>query len=129
MLLVIPASILGITLISFALALTPVEIFLLLLLVTGLSTLSSLMGSFINLALPKFEFSNEVEVIKQSIASLLAVFGGFALLVTFGFLYSLLDKVLSSNMSLFLIGILLYAISIGLYVLLKPTSRKQFLKF
>ena len=129
MLLVIPASILGITLISFALALTPVEIFLLLLLVTGLSTLSSLMGSFINLALPKFEFSNEVEVIKQSIASLLAVFGGFALLVTFGFLYSLLDKVLSSNMSLFLIGILLYAISIGLYVLLKPTSRKRFLKF
>jgi ABC-2 type transport system permease protein len=87
------------------------------------------MGSFINLAVPKFEFSNEVEVIKQSIASLLAVFGGFALLVTFGFLYSLLDKVLSSNMSLFLIGIFLYAISIGLYVLLKPTSRKQFLKF
>jgi ABC-2 type transport system permease protein len=44
---------------------------------------------YINLWFPRFDYHHEVEVVKQSLAALLAVFGGFGLLG--GFLWLALD--------------------------------------
>jgi hypothetical protein len=44
---------------------------------------------YINLWFPRFDYHHEVEVVKQSLAALLAVFGGFGLLG--GFLWLVLD--------------------------------------
>lgn len=107
----------------------PLSIMVMMYVVVGLSVLSSLLAAYINLFLPKFDFQNEVEVIKQSIASLLGVFGGFALVVSFGFIYYYLNKVVNMQLTLFFIGTIMILISSILYVYLKPVSERQFRQF
>jgi ABC-2 type transport system permease protein len=65
------------------------------------STLLSLFFMLINIWFPRFDFQSEVEVVKQSLASLFAVFGGFAFLggslwLALGLLadYSLITQIL-----------------------------------
>lgn len=128
-LLVVPVSVVGITMLSYSLEFEFIEIALFLLVVCSFSMLSSILFGFINLYFPKFEFNSEVEVIKQSIGSFLAVFGGFALLITFGFMYYFLTKVLVSEWALLIIGLTMVLATYGLLVLLKPVSRKKFLTY
>ena len=48
------------------------------------SVLTSLINGVINLIFPKFEFQNEVEVVKQSLGAFLGVFSGLGVMVLFG---------------------------------------------
>jgi ABC-2 type transport system permease protein len=52
------------------------------------TVLMSLINGLINLAFPKFEFQNEVEVVKQSLGALLGVFSGFGVMVLFALFLS-----------------------------------------
>jgi hypothetical protein len=97
--------------------------------IIGLSLLSSILNAYYNLYMPKFDFQNEVEVVKQSIASLVGVFGGFALIITFGFVYNYLNKVFLMQTSLFIIGTIMLLLSGVLYGYLKPVADKQFRGF
>ena len=110
LILVIPVAVIGITLISFTLSLGLLDYILMVLGLVGLALFSSTMDSFINLLLPKFEFSNEVEVVKQSIASFLGMFGGMALLLTLASIYLGLNKFLTTNGSLLTISLVLYLV-------------------
>lgn len=58
------------------------------------SFLISAAGSIINLKFPRFDFKNEVEIVKQSLGALFGVFGGFGLVVVEGLGLFLLAKVL-----------------------------------
>lgn len=127
--LVIPVAVIGITLISFTLSFDLLDYILMVLGLVGLALFSSTMDSFINLFLPKFEFLNEVEVVKQSIASFLGMFGGMALLLTLASIYLGLNKLLTTNGSLITISLVLYLGALLLLRVLKVTSRKQFSKF
>lgn len=129
LILIVPIAILSLLMLGLNLNLDPLSILVMMYVVVGLSLLSSLIGSYINLFMPKFDFQNEVEVIKQSIASILGVFGGFALIVSFGFIYYYLNQVLNMQFTLFLIGTLMALLSGLLYVYLKPVSEKQFRQF
>lgn len=51
--------------------------------------LSSLVNGLINLVFPKFQFQNEVEVVKQSMGAFLGVFSGFGIMVVLGGLLSI----------------------------------------
>ena len=52
------------------------------------TVLMSLINGLINMAFPKFEFQNEVEVVKQSLGALLGVFSGFGVMVLFALFLS-----------------------------------------
>ena len=60
-----------------------------LLLLVVFAILLSVCFLYLNLWFPRFDYHHEVEVVKQSLAALLAVFGGFGLLG--GFLWLVLD--------------------------------------
>ncbi len=129
LILIVPIGLISLVMLGFNLSIDPLSIIVMMYVVVGLSVLSSLINAYLNLFMPKFDFQNEVEVVKQSIASLVGVFGGFALIVTFGFAYYYLNKVISTQASLFIIGTLMAFISTVLYVYLKPVSEKQFRQF
>lgn len=129
LILIVPIGLISLFMLGFNLSIDPLSIIVMMYVVVGLSVLSSLINAYLNLFMPKFDFQNEVEVVKQSIASLVGVFGGFALIVTFVFAYFYLNKVISTQASLFIIGTLMAFISTVLYVYLKPVSEKQFRQF
>ncbi|MFP4186700.1 MAG: putative ABC transporter permease subunit [Acholeplasmataceae bacterium] len=89
--LIVPVAILSVILFGFSLAIAPVVQAIMILLSGVFALLISVMDAVVNLYFPKFEFASEVEVIKQSIAALIAVFGGFLVLIANGLIYVLLD--------------------------------------
>lgn len=129
LILLIPVGVLSGLILTFTLKLSLAESAVLIFGIVSLSVLSSLVGSYINLLLPKFEFNSEVEVIKQSIASFVAIFGGYGILISLGFMYyglsSYLDDILNFTVLILFINLL----SVLLVVFLKGFSRKQFLKY
>ena len=84
----------------------------------------SLFGILMNVAFPKFEFDNEAQVVKQSLAVLLSMFGGIIvsfLLLAGVFILSLISRVLGA---LLLILLPLLLIAVEFIVLLGPASNK-----
>jgi hypothetical protein len=59
-------------------SLTWIEAMLALVMLMLLAILLSIFFLYLNLFFPRFDYHHEVEVVKQSLAALLAVFGGFA---------------------------------------------------
>ena len=80
LLLVLPVSVLALILFNVAFGFNWLLTLVLIIWGVAFGVLTSLFGAMLNLLFPKINFSNEIEVIKQSVASLFAVFGGFALI-------------------------------------------------
>jgi ABC-2 type transport system permease protein len=127
--LIVPIALISVVMLGFNLSIQPLSIFVMMYVIVSLSLLSSLINAYVNLFMPKFDFQNEVEVVKQSIASLVGVFGGFAIIVTFGFAYYFMNNVMPMQATLFIIGTIMAMISFVLYIYLKPVSEKQFNQF
>ncbi|MFP4078981.1 MAG: hypothetical protein ACLFUQ_07540, partial [Candidatus Izemoplasmataceae bacterium] len=86
LLLTIPFGLVGLLVFGNVFAIGFMNLMLLSLFIISLSLASSLWFSVINMILPKFHFSTEIEVIKQSASAFLAVFGGFAIIGGEGYL-------------------------------------------
>jgi len=128
-LLVLPIAIVSILVLGLSLSLSLVSQVLLILLAISFSFLISFMDSIINLYLPKFDFVNEVEVIKQSIGALLAVFLAFGLMILNGLLYYLFKDDFSINMMMVLMLGLNILLTIPAYLVINNNSEKVFSKF
>ena len=78
---------------------------------------------YLNLFFPRFDFHHEVEVVKQSLAALLAVFGGFAWMGLFFWLvfvpFANLDASLQMTV---LIGVEIVAIAIMSFILIRRSD-------
>lgn len=79
---------------TFAFGFTPGQLLLLVLAGTALLVFLSLLGVWINLCFPKLDAANETIVVKQSLAAMLGMLGGMALVGTGALLYWLLHSVL-----------------------------------
>jgi len=102
----VPIGLLAVILFGFSLQLPVINQVLMLLLVIVYSLVISCFDAMINLLMPKFNFVNDAEVIKQSAGALLATFGGFAILAISGVAFYLLnDKLDLSLILLVLVGI------------------------
>ena len=77
--LVIPLMLINDLIFIFFLKVKLLDIFLIILLTLIVPTLSAMIGILINLKYPKLKWINEVEVIKQSLSSMIAVFLGMGL--------------------------------------------------
>ena len=71
-------------------------------------------GLFINLKMPNLNWTNEIVPIKQSMSVMIALFGGWVIIMAFAGLYVLLDSVLSPLVYLLLVCALLLAFCVGL---------------
>lgn len=77
--LVIPLMLINDLIFIFFVKVKLLDIFLIILLTLIVPTLSAMIGILINLKYPKLKWINEVEVIKQSLSSMIAVFLGMGL--------------------------------------------------
>lgn len=77
--LIVPILTLSQTILSFTLNLPILESFFTWVVLVIFSGLMSVFFHWVNLFFPRFDFQQDVEVVKQSIAALVAVFGGFGL--------------------------------------------------
>ena len=90
--------------------------------------LSAVIGLLVNLKYPKLNASNDTEVVKQSMSSMISVFIGWGifLLSIIGFI------VLSKNISMSILMtfhiLILMGISIILYVILMKNGTKEYQK-
>jgi ABC-2 type transport system permease protein len=83
--LLIPVIIFTVMGFGYSFSLSGLEMFMLGLLLITLALMMSLFFMWVNLWFPRFDFQTEVEVVKQSIAPLIAVFGAIFLVVMSGF--------------------------------------------
>jgi ABC-2 type transport system permease protein len=116
---VILTTIFAIVIFSFSLF----ESILLLGMLILFAILLSVFFLYLNLFFPRFDFHHEVEVVKQSLAALLAVFGGFAWMGLFFWLvfvpFANLDASLQMTV---LIGVEIVAIAIMSFILIRRSD-------
>ncbi len=74
--------------------------------------LITVFDAVINLHLPKLDFKNEVEVIKQSASALFAIFGGFALIALNGVMFYFMSRGVGFSLNLLIISLVNLVLSL-----------------
>lgn len=100
-------------------------IFLMAIIIIGLT---SIIGLIVNLKYPKLSFTNDTEVVKQSMSAMISVFIGMGLLFTSIVLIIYLSDYMSTNLLLFLHLFIFLIISIILYVILIKKGPREYQK-
>ncbi len=106
LLLIVPIAAISILLFGISIGFSIVTQLILIVLIVVFAVLISAFDAIMNMLLPKFDFVNEAEVVKQSVTALLGIFGGFTFIALSGLVYSWLSDMMSFNsIALILIGI------------------------
>lgn len=98
MLLIVPIALISIVLFGISLSLPLINQLIMMVLVILFALVISFFDAIVNLYTPKFDYMNEVEVVKQSAGALLGVFGGFALMGINGISYYYLHGTMSESL-------------------------------
>lgn len=84
---------------------------------------STVLGTWINLHFPNYNWQNEVEMVKQSASSMLGIFGGIICYLALGALAFALIKVMSGELVLLVISGALGLAACVLYAMENCDSR------
>ncbi len=128
LILIVPIAIISLFMLGFVLKLNGWSIILMLFLILGFASSMSFLDAIFNLYIPKFDFKNEVEVVKQSASAMLGVFGGFAALAMNGLIYYLLQKVFELNIILVILIIINASFAFLSYLWMIKISPKLIVK-
>ncbi len=124
----LPFAYFALTMIAISFAFPFMDFLVLVFLFTAISLMVSAMDAFINLHFPKFEFMNDTEVVKQSMGSLIGVFGGMGILVLDGIGFYFLEKTLSWQLSLAVVSVFDMAVFGLFFTLVNKSAPKLFAK-
>lgn len=102
------------------------ECLLLLVTVTAFVLFMALLGLFFNLKMPNLTWTNEIVPIKQSMSVMLALFGGWVVVLAFGVLYYALRNLLTPVVFLAASAVLLIVLSAVLYRYIQTKGAKIF---
>lgn len=91
--------------------------------IIGFSFLSSSTCSLINLYFPKFDFRNDVEVVKQSAAAIIALLGNMTFIGLYFGIYSLLKNILTAEWVLLLVVVINFILFYIINEVLKKISQ------
>ena len=106
LLLILPIALISILMLGFSLKIPALSQIIMMGLVTAFAFLMSFLDAVFNLYIPKFDFKNDVEIVKQSASAMLGIFGGFAMLALNGVIYYFARDILDLNIMLFILLIL-----------------------
>lgn len=114
----LPLAVFAVIILGFVYSVGVLNTVVMLLSIIVFSYLKTVFDTLINLHVPKLDFVNDVEVIKQSAGALLAVFGGFALIALGGVIYYFSNEIIGFTWSLIVIALvnLLLSFIITVYV-------------
>jgi ABC-2 type transport system permease protein len=121
----IPCILIGDIIIFIKFKFNTISILLLLIASILLPAVSELLGILINLKYPKLDATNDTEIVKQSMSSMISVFTGMGLIgITLLGVFYLLDKGLNGNI-IILLFLIIYGIIVSIlcYLLNKKTDK------
>ena len=127
MIVCVPAALVSSLLFSVALSMTPAEIAFMFLLPLVLTVFMALLGVAVNLRWPRFDYTSETAVIKQSASVTITMFGGMGLVLLPLLLYIfLLKKVMDVQLMLLVCTALLAIGAAVLYDYLAHRAERAF---
>lgn len=129
MLLTVPLGILGLLILGMLFDATMIQMVLIMLFIVSFSASTSLLFSVLNLLMPKFDFSNEIEVIKQSASAFIAIFAGFTLIVGEGFVLFKLSGMMHTTLGWSVIIALNLALALGAYMFIRKKAEGIFRRY
>lgn len=127
--LLVPAIIFDTIMLAIAFDLTLINFMWTILIPTLLAILVSVGGLLINLYFPKLDWTSEVQVVKQSLSSMISILMGGVLVAVTIFVTIGINKVFAiTNVNLYLgvIALLLFLLILLVYTLLKTKGEKLF---
>lgn len=127
-LLILPVLILSILIFSFSLQFEFIDAILLILISTTLLILISYGDAVINLFFPKFDYKNEVEIVKQSLSAILGMLLGMAAVFSNGLIYYFLMDYISPMWLFLILSGLNILLTIPFYVMIRDKSEAVFQK-
>ncbi|MBR6073342.1 MAG: hypothetical protein IKP76_03365 [Bacilli bacterium] len=123
----IPCLLLGDFIVIFAFKFNIISVLCILYATILLPFIAELIGIMANLKYPKMDATNDTEIVKQSMSSMVAVFAGMALaMVSVGILVGLAVIGLSNNIILLLFLIIFTIVAAILWLILTKISDKRF---
>ncbi len=129
LLLALPVAIISLLLFSYTLETSIIRIFLMLLLVMSLAFGITIFGSVINLFVPKFDFRNPAEVVKQSAGAMLGLFGSWIILFLNGLIFYLVTKSMSFELGIVFMTLFNLIMGSGLLIFINKKVESLFIKF
>jgi ABC-2 type transport system permease protein len=129
LLLVLPVTMLTLILFTFALDIEVGKSLLMMVFSISLALVVTVLGSLVNLFVPKFEWRNPAEVVKQSAGALLGMLGSWIILILDGVLYYFITKSMSFEIGLILISIFNLILATALFILVNKKAESLFIKF
>ncbi|XMB72416.1 hypothetical protein RJI07_00575 [Mycoplasmatota bacterium WC30] len=125
----LPAALLALMLFSYSIDVEILSIFIMFLLIISFSLVITVYGSLINLFVPKFQFRNPAEVVKQSAGTLLGMFGSWVILFLNGLIYYFATKSMSVEIALILACVFNVVLFSGILILVNKKAESLFIKF
>lgn len=122
----VPASMLSVILLSLLFSINIFEALLLLVLCLSAALFTSCFGLIINLNFPRFDWVSETVVVKQSMSTMISVFGGMIFTGIIAFISIQVIGSISPLLYLLIIDILYILLSIGCVIYLKFIGVRQF---
>jgi ABC-2 type transport system permease protein len=114
--------------IGFILAKNPADWLLVLLVPQTIISFFAAIGLALNLQFPKFDWTNEIYVVKQGVSAMISQLGGMALLTGLGLLYILVLKaIVSVTLYLWLCGAAFALAAFCAYIWLMKAGVKKFM--
>lgn len=127
LLIIIPCLVLGDVIIFIRFKFDIISIILILFASVILPLITELIGIIINLKYPKMDATNDTEIVKQSMSSMISTFIGMSLTaITIILVYILLDRGLKVNIIMVIILSIYSIICLIVYLLLKKNCDKIF---
>lgn len=124
----VPASMLSVILLSILFSLSILEVLLLLVLCLSASLFTSCFGLIINLNFPRFDWVSETVVVKQSMSTMISIFGGMIFTGIIAFISIQVIDSISPLLYLLIVDVLYIVLSIGSVLYLKKIGVNQFKK-
>ncbi len=128
LILCVPIAIISIFMFGISIGFSAVNQLLLIGLVIVFAILISTFDAIVNLYVPKFDFVNETEVVKQSAGAILGIFGGFSFIAINGVFYYFMMDITSFSIIILLMIVINMLITAPLVYFVKTKSQYLFNK-
>lgn len=123
----IPSVIVASIIMKFSLQLAIMDTLWLILIPSAFAVFMAIFGLFINLNYPKFDWTQEVKVVKNSLSVLITVFGGFGVIVAGASIVAILKQAnLNNNLIFAIILAIIISMILGTWKLLKTKGVEMF---
>jgi ABC-2 type transport system permease protein len=121
-----PVTVIGGLVAGISLGLAPAEVAAMAIIPGLVAVVTAVLGLYINLVFPKLDWDNEAMVVKQSAATMLAMFSGMLVCGIPALVFFALGSALSFGIRAVLCAALLALIIVGLWSLLMSDGKKRY---